>query len=94
MVAISRCLLLYMGWSDVSGELKYDSATSEKDAPANVLVDAFTDLPDDFNFVGGHDVAALHIVNATPELRFPIDAPHLSQVKIDYCFQATHHLFA
>ena len=53
-------------------------------------MDAFTDLPEDFDFVGGHGVAALHIVNATPELRFHIDAPHLSQVKTSIIVSKLH----
>ena len=83
-------LTFFKAWSTVSGELKYDSAAIEKDSPANVLVDAFTDLPEDFDFVGGHGVAALHIVNATPELRFHIDAPHLSQVKTSIIVSKLH----
>jgi hypothetical protein len=71
----------FIAWSSVRDDFIYDSEAIEKDSPANVLVDAFTDLPEDFDFVGGHGVAALHIVNATPELRFHIDAPHLYHVK-------------
>ena len=79
-----------IAWSSVSDELIYDSEAIQKDSPANVLVDAFTDLPEDFDFVGGHGVAALHIVNATPELRFHIDAPHLSQVKTSIIVSKLH----
>ncbi len=74
-------LSFFIAWSSVRDDFIYDSEAIEKDSPANVLVNAFTDLPEDFDFVGGHGVAALHIVNATPELRCHIDAPHVYPAK-------------
>jgi hypothetical protein len=87
-------LSFYIAWSSVSGELKYDSAVIEKDALANVLVDAFTDLPEDFDFVGGHGVAALQHCERYARASLSHRRPaFVSCENIYYRLQASHHGF-